>query len=159
MNDTAAGTNTDAKWLLKNFNNINRYIEETLKVISAVCVMKDNIPIEKYENIGFLYDLFDYQIANGEKILKRYDDKDISEYIKGGKAEVSDILKKIKSKKINEFLDFKNTFDEVGDFGDLSSRDLQDRINKMLNSTIEEKPLQKTEKKKPVDEANKKQKA
>ncbi len=147
MNKEIAKQNSkDNLWLLRHFVDLTAYIEKSLKIVSMICVLKDNMPLEKYDNIGFLFDLFDYQINIGERILATYDDATVKQFLPGGINTVKAVIQKLKDRKMNDFLKFSDSFDDVNDSGDLSKRDLQDRIFKMAKK--EDKAAPNKEKKK-----------
>lgn len=94
----------DDDWDLKNFLKIHIFLSKSREIMSAICLFKNVSSLENYPYYGFILDVIDYIIVQGEKILSSKSEDLINVYFKNGKKELSDLIDFYKKQKEDEML-------------------------------------------------------
>ncbi|MDR2098515.1 MAG: hypothetical protein LBO78_00625 [Rickettsiales bacterium] len=79
-------------WEIQNFVRMHNFLSTAREVMPAIVLSKNASAIENYAHYGFILDAIDYLVAEGGRILEKKSDAAIRKYLKGGKAELKDMV-------------------------------------------------------------------
>lgn len=91
-----------SSWELSNFVKVYGFVSQLREVMSAISLFKGANSLEEYPYYGFVIDVIDYLVFQGEKILSDESDDVIRQYLKGGKQELEEIIVFYKKQKQEE---------------------------------------------------------
>lgn len=91
-----------SSWELSNFVKVYGFVSQLREVMSAISLFKGAGSLEEYPYYGFIIDVIDYLISQGEKILSGESEDVIRQYLKGGKQELEEIVAFYKKQKQEE---------------------------------------------------------
>ncbi|MBD5405411.1 hypothetical protein HDR59_02570 [bacterium] len=82
----------DVSWELLNFFKVYNFVSQIREVMSAISLFKKAPSLEEYPYYGFIIDVIDYLIVQGDKILSTESDENIRKCFDGGKSQLEDIV-------------------------------------------------------------------
>lgn len=97
-------TDTSDSWELSNFVRVYSFVSQIREVMSAISLFEGAGSLEDYPYYGFIIDVIDYLISQGEKILSTQSEEVILKYFKGGSKELEEIVAFYKKQKQEEVI-------------------------------------------------------
>ncbi|MGN0929186.1 MAG: hypothetical protein ACI4N3_00930 [Alphaproteobacteria bacterium] len=91
-----------SSWEISNFVKVYGFVSQLREVMSAISLFKNATSLEEYPYYGFIVDVIDYLVLQGEKILSNQPEEVILKYFKGGKKELEEIVVFYKKQKQEE---------------------------------------------------------
>lgn len=82
----------DVSWELLNFFKVYNFVSQIREVMSAISLFKNASSLEEYPYYGFIIDVIDYLIVQGDKILSTESDENIRKCFDGGRSQLEDIV-------------------------------------------------------------------
>ena len=94
---------SDKDWDIQNFLRVHNFLSQSREIMSAISLFK-NVSLENYHYYGFIIDVIDYLLSQGNKILSSKSDEIISLYFKNGREELISLMDFYKKQRDSEIV-------------------------------------------------------